>query len=88
MLSQVSEVIWLSCFCVVFHTFCADFSLTLCFVICSNASLGLCLCEKDDWKAIHKGLWFSVMSPYEDRYVDVKFLGDVSGSLTITIEEG
>ncbi|XVE90219.1 hypothetical protein DITRI_Ditri20bG0061500 [Diplodiscus trichospermus] len=27
------------------------------------------------------------MSPYDDRYIDVKFIGDVSGSVTVAIEE-
>lgn len=28
------------------------------------------------------------MSPYEDRYVDVKFIGDISGSIAVSVEEG
>lgn len=28
------------------------------------------------------------MSPYEDRILDVKLLGGLSGSVTVTIEEG
>ena len=56
--------------------------------ICRNASLGLCQCEKDDWKTVQKGLWTSVMSPYEERYVDVKFIGDTSGSVSIAVDEG
>ncbi|KDP39654.1 hypothetical protein JCGZ_02674 [Jatropha curcas] len=52
-----------------------------------NASLGLCHCEKDEWKAVQKGLWSSVMSPYEERYVDVKFTGEISGSVTIAVQE-
>jgi hypothetical protein len=28
------------------------------------------------------------MSPYEDRYIDVKFIGQVSGSVTVAVEEG
>ncbi|KAD3337440.1 hypothetical protein E3N88_32960 [Mikania micrantha] len=52
-----------------------------------NASLGLCQCEKDDWKSVHKGSWSSNMSPYEQRFVDVKFLGGVSGSVTVTLDE-
>jgi hypothetical protein len=53
-----------------------------------NASLGLCQCEKDDWRIVQKGLWTSVMSPYEERYVDVKFIGDTSGSVSIAVDEG
>ncbi|XP_059668579.1 uncharacterized protein LOC132313698 [Cornus florida] len=52
-----------------------------------NASLGLCQCEKNEWKSVQKGLWSSFMSPYRDRYIDVKFVGDVSGSVTVTVEE-
>lgn len=53
-----------------------------------NASLGLCQCEKDEWKTAQKGLWNFVMSPYEDQYVDVKFIGEISGSITVSVEEG
>ncbi|XP_039027919.1 uncharacterized protein LOC120161779 [Hibiscus syriacus] len=52
-----------------------------------NASLGLCKCGDGDWKALQKGIWHTVMSPYDDRYIDVKFLGDVSGSVTVSVEE-
>ncbi|XP_062166545.1 uncharacterized protein LOC133872909 [Alnus glutinosa] len=51
-----------------------------------NDSLGLCQCENDEWKSF-KGLWSSVMSPYDYRYIDVKFIGEVSGSVTIAVEE-
>ena len=37
---------------------------------------------------MQKGIWHTVMSPYDDRYIDVKFIGDVSGSVTIAVEEG
>lgn len=54
-----------------------------------NISLALCQCEKDEWKAIQKGgVWSSVMSPYEERYIDVKFVGGVSGSVSVAVEEG
>nr|XP_028946111.1 uncharacterized protein LOC103423163 isoform X3 [Malus domestica] len=52
-----------------------------------NNTLGLCQCEEDDWKNIQKGLWSSVLSPYDERYVDVKFIGKIPGSVTITVEE-
>nr|GMD46500.1 uncharacterized protein LOC109181913 isoform X2 [Ipomoea batatas] len=57
--------------------------------ICShkNSSLGSCQCDKDDWKILQKGAWISVMSPYEDRFIDVKYFGDFSGSVTVTVEE-
>ncbi|CAK7341535.1 unnamed protein product [Dovyalis caffra] len=53
-----------------------------------NASLGLCQCEKDDWRTVQKGLWRSVMSPYEERYVDVKFISDTSEYVSIAVDEG
>ncbi|MBA0561201.1 hypothetical protein Golob_018050, partial [Gossypium lobatum] len=52
-----------------------------------NASLGLCKCEHENWKTVEKGIWLSVMSPYDDRFIDVKFMGDVSGSVTVALEE-
>ncbi|CAI9099218.1 OLC1v1036003C1 [Oldenlandia corymbosa var. corymbosa] len=52
-----------------------------------NSSLGLCQCGKDDWKNLQKGVLMSVGSPYEDRYIDVKFAADLSGSVTVTIQE-
>ncbi|XP_038698310.1 uncharacterized protein LOC119995909 isoform X2 [Tripterygium wilfordii] len=52
-----------------------------------NSSVGLCQCEKDEWKTLQKGLWSSVMSPYVSRYVDVKFSGDISGSVRVSVEE-
>ncbi|XP_057519351.1 uncharacterized protein LOC130800035 isoform X2 [Amaranthus tricolor] len=53
----------------------------------TNASVGMCQCEKDAWKSVYKGIWISMISPYEDKYVDVKFIGDVSGSVTISVDE-
>lgn len=47
----------------------------------------MCQCEKDAWKPVHKGIWGSMISPYEDKYIDVRFR-DVSGSVTISAEEG
>nr|XP_028964282.1 uncharacterized protein LOC103444043 isoform X1 [Malus domestica] len=52
-----------------------------------NNTLGLCQCVEDDWKNLQKGLWSSVMSPYDERYVDVKFIGKIPDSVTITVEE-
>ncbi|XP_021721250.1 uncharacterized protein LOC110688804 [Chenopodium quinoa] len=51
-----------------------------------NVSIGMCQCEKDAWKPVHKGLWGSMISPYEDKYIDVKFR-DISGSVTVSAEE-
>ncbi|GMP98270.1 hypothetical protein CsSME_00046224 [Camellia sinensis var. sinensis] len=53
-----------------------------------NASRGLCQCETDEWKTVHKELWSSVMSPYEDRYVDVKFVDKIAGYVTVTVDKG
>ncbi|MED6221618.1 hypothetical protein PIB30_056568 [Stylosanthes scabra] len=50
-------------------------------------SLGLCECQKDEWKSVQKGIWSSVMSPYETRYVDVRINGQISDSVTIALEE-
>ncbi|XP_028091625.1 uncharacterized protein LOC114291941 [Camellia sinensis] len=47
-----------------------------------NASRGLCQCETDEWKTVHKELWSSVMSPYEDRYVD-----KIAGYVTVTVDK-
>ncbi|KAF5937976.1 hypothetical protein HYC85_025482 [Camellia sinensis] len=52
-----------------------------------NASRGLCQCETDEWKTVHKELWSSVMSPYEDRYVDVKFVDKIAGYVTVTVDK-
>ncbi|KAI3683754.1 hypothetical protein L1987_84269 [Smallanthus sonchifolius] len=57
-------------------------------VVCRNDSQGLCQCEKDDWRSIQKGPWSSVMSPYEQRFVDVNFLVGLNGFLTVTLDEG
>lgn len=53
-----------------------------------NASIGLCQCEKDEWKTVPKQLWSTVMSPYQDRYIDVKLVDGLSGSITVSVEEG
>lgn len=52
-----------------------------------NASLGLCQCEKEEWVSVQKGLWQSIMSPYDVRYIDVKFISDISGTVTVAIKE-
>ncbi|ESQ28272.1 hypothetical protein EUTSA_v10018456mg [Eutrema salsugineum] len=52
-----------------------------------NASLGMCQCEKADWKNLQRGLWSTVMSPYDKQYIDVKFSGESSGSVTISVAE-
>ncbi|KAF5178984.1 transmembrane protein [Thalictrum thalictroides] len=57
--------------------------------VCShgNSSLGLCQCVDDDWRAIQKGNWSISMSPYGDKYLDVKFIDGLSGSITVSIAE-
>ncbi|KAG8367732.1 hypothetical protein BUALT_Bualt16G0103500 [Buddleja alternifolia] len=51
-----------------------------------NSSLGLCQCGNDNWEGIQNGIWSSVVSPYEDRYIDVKFVNNLSGSVTVSIK--
>ncbi|KAL5708713.1 hypothetical protein ACHQM5_019479 [Ranunculus cassubicifolius] len=50
-----------------------------------NASLGLCQCE--EWRTVQKGQWSVSMSPYENRYVDVKLMNGTSGVITVAVEE-
>ncbi|MQL74607.1 hypothetical protein Taro_006991 [Colocasia esculenta] len=52
-----------------------------------NVSLGLCQCKQDEWKKLHKEEWVAVMSPYGDRYLDVKSDARVSGSIVVSITE-
>ncbi|XP_057767320.1 uncharacterized protein LOC130987707 [Salvia miltiorrhiza] len=51
-----------------------------------NASLGLCKSENDCWDGIHTGIWSTTISPYEDRFIDVKFVDNLFGSVTISTE--
>ena len=50
--------------------------------------IGLCQCEKDDCRSLQDGIWSSFMSPYERKYVDVKFGDKVTGSVTVGLDEG
>ncbi|TKY62858.1 Nuclear envelope integral membrane protein 1 [Spatholobus suberectus] len=52
-----------------------------------NDTLGWCQCEKDEWRSVQKGVWNAVMSPYETRYVDARINGEISGSVTVALEE-
>ncbi|KAF8047330.1 hypothetical protein N665_3091s0003 [Sinapis alba] len=52
-----------------------------------NVSLGMCQCEKADWKNLQRGQWSFVMSPFDTQYIDVKFSGESSGSVTISVAE-
>ncbi|KAL6539691.1 hypothetical protein OROHE_011462 [Orobanche hederae] len=51
-----------------------------------NSSLGLCQCQNDDWESIPNGIWNFVVSPYEDRYIDVKFVENLSGSVSVSVK--
>ncbi|CAN1312695.1 hypothetical protein LINPERPRIM_LOCUS28723, partial [Linum perenne] len=52
-----------------------------------NVSIGWCHCGKEDWKSFQNGQWSSLMSPYGERYIDVKAIGEISGRITVQIEE-
>ncbi|XP_027349291.1 uncharacterized protein LOC113860926 isoform X1 [Abrus precatorius] len=52
-----------------------------------NNTLGWCQCQKDEWRSVQKGIWSSVMSPYETRYVDVRINGEILDSVTVALEE-
>ncbi|GJY38917.1 hypothetical protein Tco_0425281 [Tanacetum coccineum] len=56
--------------------------------VAQQNSIGLCQCEKDDWRSLQDGFWSSFMSPYERKYVDVKFGDKVTGSVTVGVDEG
>ncbi|XP_041999682.1 cationic amino acid transporter 2, vacuolar-like [Salvia splendens] len=49
-----------------------------------NASLGLCQCENGYWDGIHGGIWSTTLSPYEDGFIDVKFVDNLFGSVTVS----
>ncbi|KAK4787938.1 hypothetical protein SAY86_011771 [Trapa natans] len=59
--------------------------IQVCFQL--NASLGLCQCEKEDWQGIHNGSWSSLVSPYENGYLDVKLTSEISDPITVSIVE-
>ncbi|GJV89997.1 hypothetical protein Tco_1533935 [Tanacetum coccineum] len=52
-----------------------------------DASLGLCECEKDDWRSLENEEWRFVMSPYEQMYVDVKLSPRTHGYVSVYLEE-
>lgn len=54
-----------------------------------DASLGLCQCHKDDWRPLSNKMWWSfVMSPYENKIVDVKLTSGIdNGSVGISLYE-
>ncbi|MED6175460.1 hypothetical protein PIB30_078601, partial [Stylosanthes scabra] len=49
--------------------------------------LGLCQCQKDKWSSVQKGTWSAAMSPFENRYLDMRFNGQMSASVTISLVE-
>ncbi|XP_022871805.1 uncharacterized protein LOC111390916 isoform X1 [Olea europaea var. sylvestris] len=57
------------------------------FQICfhKNSSLGLCHCENDSWKSMQNDVLNSVISPYEDNYIDVMFVGGFSASEPVSV---
>ncbi|KZV40876.1 hypothetical protein F511_22815 [Dorcoceras hygrometricum] len=50
----------------------------------SNSSLELCHCGKDYWESIHNGIWSSIISPYQDKYIDIKFSNNLYGSVVVS----
>lgn len=52
-----------------------------------NTSLGLGDCVKEEWNAFQDGQWTAVMSPYGDKFLDIRFPDGVYGSITVSIEE-
>ncbi|PWA85531.1 hypothetical protein CTI12_AA147730 [Artemisia annua] len=57
--------------------------------VCRDASMGLCQCDKDDWRPLSDNrLWSFVMSPYENKIVDVKFTSGIHGFVDISLDEG
>ncbi|GKC37273.1 hypothetical protein Tco_1049657 [Tanacetum coccineum] len=55
---------------------------------CQELFNRLCQCEKEDRLSLQDGLWSSFMPPYESKYVDVKFGGKVTSSVTVGLDEG
>lgn len=52
-----------------------------------NASLGLGQCLQNEWKALEKGSWTALMSPFETKFIDIRMPGMFFDSLTISVEE-
>jgi len=52
-----------------------------------NASLALGQCLQNEWKALEKGLWTGLMSPFETKFIDIRMPGTLFDSLTISVEE-
>ncbi|XP_076901185.1 uncharacterized protein LOC143555533 [Bidens hawaiensis] len=50
-----------------------------------NASLGLCQCEKDSWRHIQTWSSDSFTSPFEKRFIDVKFANAAFGYVTVSL---
>ncbi|KAJ8491078.1 hypothetical protein OPV22_012799 [Ensete ventricosum] len=52
-----------------------------------NASTSFCQCEEEKWESLGDNQWSSVISPYDDRYIDVKIIDKISTSLAVSLEE-
>jgi len=52
-----------------------------------NASLAFGQCLQNEWKALEKGLWTGLMSPFETKFIDIRMPGTLFDSLTISVEE-
>ncbi|GJS16224.1 hypothetical protein Tco_0410696 [Tanacetum coccineum] len=48
---------------------------------------GNCQCENNEWRSLQYGIWSSVMSPYEDRFIDAKYTSRVYDSVTVSLFE-
>ncbi|XP_042437682.1 uncharacterized protein LOC122023574 isoform X2 [Zingiber officinale] len=52
-----------------------------------NVSMGLCQCNEEVWESLQHGQWSSVISPYEDRYIDINTDDKMSIALTVSLDE-
>ncbi|MCO5546698.1 hypothetical protein L7F22_000134 [Adiantum nelumboides] len=53
-----------------------------------NNSLGLGQCSKESWKALEKGSWNGMMSPFETKYLDLRIRDAVTDlRLMVSVEE-
>lgn len=50
--------------------------------------MGLCQCKEEVWESPQQGQWSSVISPYEDRYIDINTDDKMSIALTVSLDEG
>ncbi|KAJ6799847.1 uncharacterized protein M6B38_203870 [Iris pallida] len=52
-----------------------------------NASIGPCQLDSCEWRNLKKGQWKTVISPYEKRYIDVKFKDKAISFIQVSAEE-